>query len=541
MAINFPASPTTGQVFTSDGQSWTWNGTAWAITQPTPPGTGYLLLTGGTITGSLEIDQALQVDGTLGVTGATTFGGAVTLAGPPTAALHPATKAYVDAADTARPTLTEADARYLRLSAGAASALTAFLQIDSTLSFLVLNETDATAGNRRWRVWGADGNLAIGPTSDTNVSSTYLLRLDRTADQLMDVQMIVPAAQQTALPQLHSLVTRGRGDARYLRLTGGEVTGQLRVPAGNATTPGLGIGATDIGFYATATAISATIAGVAAARITAGTDTTDGLDVITRQKGDARYLRLTGGTLTGGLIATGNITGNLLASASGTERLNLNHNGTAGVISTTTGLIALQPNGANKLQVTGGELILWGDDSNAIIRPAVGRLHIRLPGGGNLARFNETLASGIDVVTRELGDDRYALAARQVLGGNGMAAGTGGPLTGNVTLNMGTPGSITPTSTNSVQANSHTHALSEATIRTLIADGNVGAPGTYALAQVIAGGVLTPGQTVAGSQLEYANASGDGAAGALAGTWRCMGRMTGSSAADRVSLVLRIS
>ena len=28
-ALNFPASPTTGQVYTANGRSWLWNGTAW--------------------------------------------------------------------------------------------------------------------------------------------------------------------------------------------------------------------------------------------------------------------------------------------------------------------------------------------------------------------------------------------------------------------------------------------------------------------------------------------------------------------------------
>lgn len=30
MALNFPSTPTVGQVYTSGSQSWTWNGTVWA-------------------------------------------------------------------------------------------------------------------------------------------------------------------------------------------------------------------------------------------------------------------------------------------------------------------------------------------------------------------------------------------------------------------------------------------------------------------------------------------------------------------------------
>lgn len=32
-ALNFPDSPTSGQVFTAANKSWTWDGTKWIVTQ----------------------------------------------------------------------------------------------------------------------------------------------------------------------------------------------------------------------------------------------------------------------------------------------------------------------------------------------------------------------------------------------------------------------------------------------------------------------------------------------------------------------------
>ena len=65
MAVDFPSSPTPGQVYTQAGATWTWDGVKW-VAQGT--GTGvYLPLTGGTMTGD------------------------ITLKGDPSAPLHPVT------------------------------------------------------------------------------------------------------------------------------------------------------------------------------------------------------------------------------------------------------------------------------------------------------------------------------------------------------------------------------------------------------------------------------------------------------------------
>jgi hypothetical protein len=68
--INFPANPTTGQIFTApNGVAWTWDGAKWTSGAT---GSGFLPLTGGTLTGPL------------------------TLNADPIAALNAATKEYVD-------------------------------------------------------------------------------------------------------------------------------------------------------------------------------------------------------------------------------------------------------------------------------------------------------------------------------------------------------------------------------------------------------------------------------------------------------------
>lgn len=76
MAVfDFPASPTLGQVYdTGTGAVYTWDGAAWKVTAPPPPGTGeFVLKAGDTMTGPL------------------------TLSADPVAPLYAATKQYVDA------------------------------------------------------------------------------------------------------------------------------------------------------------------------------------------------------------------------------------------------------------------------------------------------------------------------------------------------------------------------------------------------------------------------------------------------------------
>lgn len=127
--------------------------------------------------------------------------------------------------------------------------------------------------------------------------------------------------------------------------------------------------------------------------------------------------------------------------------------------------------------------------------------------------------------------------------GDGLSGG--GNLTANRTISMGTPSSITATSTNSVTASSHTHEITEGTIRSLISDGSVGAVGTYAMLRNNSSTLNTQGSTLSGSNLMYSPARGWGTvSGSPSGTWMCMGRAGGSGyniSEERVTIWLRIS
>lgn len=124
-----------------------------------------------------------------------------------------------------------------------------------------------------------------------------------------------------------------------------------------------------------------------------------------------------------------------------------------------------------------------------------------------------------------------------VTAGNGI---TGGGTTGTPTVTLGTPSSITSSSTNSVTATSHTHALSAASVGALSASLAVGAVGTYAfLGNTLSDSDNIAGDTVAGSNLRYAGilstspwstdysagnqTGGVGSTNTPTGTWRCMG------------------
>lgn len=77
MPMDFPASPTNGQVFTSGGVAYTWNGYAWV--GGVAGGASYVLKAGDTMTGVLAISDTTP--STSPTTGALTVAGGAGIGG----------------------------------------------------------------------------------------------------------------------------------------------------------------------------------------------------------------------------------------------------------------------------------------------------------------------------------------------------------------------------------------------------------------------------------------------------------------------------
>jgi hypothetical protein len=101
--IDFPANPTTNQIFTSGGVQWIWDGTKWVANGV---GTGYVPLSGGTMTGPLILNA------------------------DPTVALGAATKQQADARTPGENRIINGDMRIDQRNGGASGATTNVYTVD---------------------------------------------------------------------------------------------------------------------------------------------------------------------------------------------------------------------------------------------------------------------------------------------------------------------------------------------------------------------------------------------------------------------------
>lgn len=122
---------------------------------------------------------------------------------------------------------------------------------------------------------------------------------------------------------------------------------------------------------------------------------------------------------------------------------------------------------------------------------------------------------------------------RQVIAGNGLNGG--GALSADITLTLGTPLTLTGSTTNSVGAGSHSHALTLVAADVIPAAG--GSVGSYLYGVYAAGGSVIFGASTSGANIVLTSGHGNGASFG-SGTWRNHGNVVFSG--DN-TLWLRIS
>jgi len=104
----------------------------------------------------------------------------------------------------------------------------------------------------------------------------------------------------------------------------------------------------------------------------------------------------------------------------------------------------------------GADRILGWDES---VNAAIG-----FSGGAGIVFTTTVISVDHDAATNFVANEHINHANVDVIAGNGLTGG--GAITADRTLTMGTPGSLTATSTNAVTSTSHTHAAGSGIVRT---------------------------------------------------------------------------
>ena len=146
--------------------------------------------------------------------------------------------------------------------------------------------------------------------------------------------------------------------------------------------------------------------------------------------------------------------------------------------------------------------------------------------------YVDSQVSGLDIGT-------VVRTSRSISAGSGLTGG--GSLSSDMTISLGTPGSITPTSGNTVTSTSHTHSIEAATIGILYAQLAASAVGVVGFLKNMSTSTFSPGAIVTGVNLRYSAISASGgiveATDVLTGTWRALSQCPSNGA----GLFVRIS
>lgn len=140
---------------------------------------------------------------------------------------------------------------------------------------------------------------------------------------------------------------------------------------------------------------------------------------------------------------------------------------------------------------------------------------------GMLDAVSGISGAGVGFLVKTGGDN---LVLRSFAAGNGITIQNPGGSEGTPSIAMGTPSSITRTSTNSTTSTSHTHALNGSDFRDMLANYQIiNAQGSLMFARYSGGSELLFGATTAGSNLTPSSASAAQPVASITGSWRCLG------------------
>lgn len=130
----------------------------------------------------------------------------------------------------ARYTRSGQDADFLDVTANNSITITA----NGQNPLLSITRTDNATGLQRWAtlVASTTGALSFIPTTDAGAGLPGSVQFTRDANGLTDVLLNAGTGWSNNAPADSSALTRLRGDNRYLRLTGGSISGSLNVTGG---------------------------------------------------------------------------------------------------------------------------------------------------------------------------------------------------------------------------------------------------------------------------------------------------------------------
>ncbi len=355
------------------------------------------------------------------------------------------------------------------------------LTVANNRPHLYLTDLDASANAQKVHIWNATGQIYFGSILADGSELTPLLELRSNATTGANEDVRISVLDSTT-PQANSVVNRARGDVRYLR----------------ADTDNTEVGSARIRLTSTSDASETSTGHAFQIGPTSG---------INLRMDSNEILALNNGVLSGLDINAADVEITCPLTVNGPTEL--------------LGGLRLNQGGTNYINsvVATADIVFRFNSADTYRLQAT---------GGNTPDTTGTLLS------RVMGDNRYI---QGVTAGNGM---TGGGTSGTVTVTMGTPGAITDTSTNGVSATTHTHSLSELSVRRLLAEGAVNVLGTYGLCYDSAiTGTRTQGSTLGGGNLMFCNADGGERSAALTGTWMIYGRAGGTNDAHRTSLWMK--